>query len=267
MRGEKIIVNFKLTAIIVLGMILTAVIVLLIFSKPDGNGTFIPNNPPSQVCAQITKKQMRYNCLAIVNKNIDLCDKFEEDDKLECQAIVGNNPKLCAKIKLPVQKKTCVNEVARVNDNIDSCDFADDKKDCVGSYLAGLYWDKKFDLMDRKYCDIFSGSDRNWCLALVTQDKSVCGNNPACLSLFIQPLTFCDNQQMSKSKGECLRDRAMTQEDPTICELIGNKDDRNGCYFNIVGHINPDVSFCSKISDPELEQECLVNAAVNLLNK
>jgi len=227
----------------------------------------IPDNPSSQACAQITNKQRQNHCLAIINKNIDLCDKFEEDDKLECRAIVENNPELCTKVEPSVQKKTCVNEVARVNDNINSCDFSDDKKDCVGSYIAGLYWDKKFDLMDQKYCDIFSDSNKNWCLALVTQDKSVCGNNPTCLSLFVQPLSFCDNQQMSKSKGECLRDRAMTQADPTICELINDTNDRNRCYFNIVGHINPDISFCSRISDPELRQECLANAAVNLLNK
>lgn len=259
--------NIQFARLSILGLILASAVYLYFFYSSNKNKAVVPDNPPSQACARITKKERRNHCLAIVNKNMDLCDKFEEDDKLECQAIVGNNPKLCAKIKLPAQKKTCVNEVARVNDNIDSCDFADDKKDCVGSYLAGLYWDKKFDLMDQKYCDIFSDSDRNWCLALVTQDKSVCGNNPACLSLFIQPLTFCDNRQMSKSKGECFRDRAMTQEDPTICELIDNADDRNRCYFNIVGHINPDVSFCSKISDSELKQECFANAAVNLLNK
>ena len=121
--------------------------------------------------------------------------------------------------------------------------------------------------MDVKDCEVFPEGDKNWCLALVTQDKSICGNNLACLSLFVQPLSFCDNQQMPKSKGECLRDRAMTQKDPAICELIDNSNDRDRCYFNIVGHINPDTSFCSKISDPELEQECLTNAAIKLLHK
>jgi len=259
--------NSKLIGIIVLGIVLTTVIILSIFSKSNKSDIVIPDNPSSQACAQITKKQMQYNCLAIVNKDSNLCNKTAEDGVLACQAIVENNPQLCTKVKPAMQKKTCVNEVARVNDNITSCDFSDDKKDCVGSYLAGLYWDGKYNLMDKKYCDIFPEEDKDWCLALVTQDKSVCGNNLACLSLFIQPLSFCDNQQMSKSKGECLRDRAMTQRDPAICGLIDDINDRNRCYFNIVGHINPNISFCLKISDQELKQECYSNAAVKLLIK
>lgn len=227
----------------------------------------IPNNPASQICAQIVNKQRQYNCLAIVNKDSDLCNKVAEDGILACQAIVENNPELCTKVEPSVQKKTCVNEVTRVNDNIASCDFSDDKKDFVGSYLAGLYWDEKYNLMDKKYCEAFPDGDKDWCLALVTQDKSVCSNNLACLSLFIQPLSFCDNPQLSKSKGECLRDRAMTQKDHTICGLIDDIADRNRCYFSIVGHINPDISFCSKISDSELSQECLANAAVKLLHE
>lgn len=225
------------------------------------------NNLASQACARITKQQMQNNCLAIANKDENLCNKTAEDGILACKAIVKNNPELCANVEPSIQKKTCIYEVARVNDNISSCDFSDDKKDCIGSYLAGLYWDEKYNLMDKKYCEIFPDGDKDWCLALVTQDKSVCGNNPACLSLFIQPLSFCNNQQMSKSKGECLRDRAMSQKDPTICGLIDNDNDKNRCYFNIVGHIDPDISFCSKISDPELEQECFSNAAVKLADK
>jgi len=257
----------KLVGIVVLGMVLAILIIPLFFSKLDKTSVSIPDNPPSQACAQITKKQMQYNCLAIVNKDSDFCNKTSEDGILACRAIVENNPELCIKVTPAIQKKTCVNEVARVNDNIASCDFSDDKKDCVGSYLAGLYWDKKYNLMDKKYCDIFADDSKNWCLALVTQDKSVCGSNPACLSLFIQPLSFCDNQQMSKSKGECLRDRAMTQRDPSICGLIDDTNDRNRCYFNIVGHINPDISFCLKISDQELKQECYANSAIKLLIK
>ena len=248
-------------------MVLAFTIYFFVAYSSDKNDIVIPDNLPSQACAQITMKQRQYNCLAIVNKDRELCSRTSEDSVLACLAIVENNPELCTKVEPSVQKKTCVNEVARVNDNINSCDFADNKEDCIGSYLAGLYWDEKFDLMNLKYCDIFPDNDKSWCLALVTQDKSVCDDNPACLSLFIQPLSFCDNQQMSKSKGECLRDRAMTQRDPTICGLIENTNDRNQCYFNIVGHINPDVSFCSKISNRELKQECFANAAVKLLIK
>lgn len=254
--------------LIILGTILISIIILFILSKSDNSTVIFPDNPSGRACAQITQKQRQYNCLAIVNKDKDLCNKTAEDGILACQAIVENNPKLCADVKPSVQKKVCINEVARVNDNITSCNFSDDKKDCVGSYLAGLYWDRKYNLMDKKYCEVFPDGDKDWCLALVTQEKSVCGNNSACLSLFIQPLSFCDNQQMSKSKGECLRDRAMTQKDPTICGLIKDTNDRNRCYFNIVGHINPDISICSKISDSELKQECFSNAAIKiLLNK
>lgn len=267
MAGKKRTVKFIIIGVFVLVGILTVILIPSVFSKPDGGSVTIPDNPPDRACAQIVKKQMQYNCLAIVNKDSNLCNKTAKDGVLACRAIVENNPELCTKVKPVIQKKTCINEVARVNDNINSCNFSDDKKDCVGSYLAGLYWDGKYNLMDKKYCDIFSDDSKNWCLALVTQNRSVCGKNSACLSLFIQPLSFCDNLQMSKSKGECLRDRAMSQKDPTICELIENTNDRNRCYFNIVGHINPDISFCSKISDPELKQECFANAAVKLLIK
>lgn len=265
MKGKKITITFKLIILIVLVAIITTVTLILFFSKQGGGNVLVPDNPASRACAQLADKQMQYNCLAIVNKDSKLCDKTAEDGILACKAIVENNPQLCNRVTPAMQKKTCIYEVARVNDNIASCDFADDKKDCVGSFLAGLYWDQKFSLMNKKYCASFPEGDRDWCLALVTQDKSVCGTNLSCLSLFVQPLSFCDNRQMPKSKGECLRDRAMTQRDPSVCELIDNTSDRNRCYFNIVGHIDPDTSFCSKISDTQMEQECFSNAAVKIL--
>jgi len=259
--------NIKLTGLAIIGLTLAAAGYFFVSYSSNKTKVVISDTPSNQACKKITNSHRQNYCLAIVNKDKDLCNKTSEDGILACQAIVENNPELCAKVEPAIQKKVCVNEVTRVNDNIASCDFADDKKDCIGSYLAGLYWDGKYDLMDKKYCDIFSEGDKDWCLALVTQDKSVCGNNLSCTSLFIQPLSFCDNQQLSKSRGECLRDRAMTQKDPAICGLIDDTGDRDRCYFNIVGHINPDLSFCSKISDPELAEECLTNAAVKLLNK
>lgn len=264
-RQKGIVILIIITIIAIVGIVYLLLASRLL--KINKIAVVIPDTPARRACARITNKYRQNYCLAIVNKDKDLCSKTSEDGVLACQAIVENKPKLCTTVEPAIQKKVCVNEVARVNDNIASCDFSDDKKDCVGSYLAGLYWDEKYNLMDKKYCDIFPEGDKDWCLALVTQDKSVCGNSLACTSLFIQPLSFCDNQQLSKSHGECLRDRAMTQKDPTICGLIDDIGDRDRCYFNIVGHINPDISFCSKISDPELAEECLANAAVKLLHK
>jgi hypothetical protein len=266
MKTKQVGNKIKFIGLTIIGLALASA-VYFFNNGPNKYEAIIPDNPPSQACARIDNQQRKNNCLAIVNKDSNLCNKTAEDGVLACQAIVENKPELCAKVEPFLQKKTCIYEVARINDNIASCDFADDKKDCIGSFLAGLYWDEKFDLMDKKYCEVFPDGDKDWCLALVTQDKSVCGNNLACLSLFIQPLSFCDNQQMSKSKGECLRDRAMTQKDPNICGLIKDTGDRNQCYFNIVGHINPDISICAKISDSELKQECFSNAAVKLLIK
>ena len=130
----------KLIALIVLGVVLATAIILSIFSKPDESGITVPDNLPSRACAEITMKQRKYNCLAIVNKDSDLCNKTAEDGILACRAIVENNPELCTKVKPAVQKKTCVNEVARVNDNIASCDFPTIKRtasaliwpDCIG---------------------------------------------------------------------------------------------------------------------------------------
>jgi len=260
MSQKKIVPNIKFVGIGILGLILVSVICFVIYSL-NKDEVIIPNNSLSQICAQIGRKRMQNYCLAIVNNDRDQCNKITGDDKLACLAIVDNNPELCLKIK---SRKTCIIELARVNDNIASCNFSDDKNNCVGTYFAGLYWDERFNLMDQKYCETFPDDDKNWCLALVTQDKSVCGNVPACLSLFPQPLSFCDNQQSLKKEG-CLRDRAMTQKDPTICELIDDTNNRNLCYFGFVGHINPDISFCSKISDRELSQLCLVNAVTRLL--
>jgi len=266
MKQKKMATNIKAIGIVILILVLAFIIYLIIHSS-DKDEVIIPNNPPSQVCAQIAKKQKRNYCLAIVNKDRDLCNKTMEGDKLFCMAIVDNNPELCKKLKPSPQRKTCFTEVARINDNISSCNFADNKNSCIGSYFSGLYWDRRFDLIDKKYCEDFPDDGKVWCLALATQDKSVCGNLPACLSLFTQPLSFCNDQKVlsTKSLGQCLRDRAMSQRDPTICKLIDNRQERNDCYFNIVGHINPDTSFCSKISDRNLEQLCFLNAAIKLL--
>ena len=250
-----------LFATIVFGVVLAICVYLV------GKNNLAADRSLEQVCSQIQNIYMRSNCLAIVNRDRELCNKTAEDGVLACQAIVDNDPKLCKEVEMAQERKVCVNEVARINDNVASCNFADDKVDCIGSYFAGLYWDQKYDFMDSKYCDFFSEDDKNWCLAMVMQDKSYCGQSLACLSLFPQPISFCDNPEMPKSRGECLRDRAMSQRDPSICELIDDASAKDNCYFNIVGHIDPDTTYCSKISDPELGEICLENAAMKLLNE
>ena len=84
-----------------------------------------------------------------------------------------------------------------------------------------------------------------------------------CLTLFKQPLSFCDNIK-AEDKLKCIRDRAIIAQNPAICEKAVNQEVKDECYFGYASHFDPKVSICEKIIDQMKKNMCYTEVAIKL---
>ncbi|HUV47255.1 MAG TPA: hypothetical protein VMW29_03915, partial [Candidatus Bathyarchaeia archaeon] len=131
-------------------------------------------------------------------------------------------------------KEICYYELSFILKDISYCNELDDWEKCYFSFVHRLYWQERSDEIKAQYCEKLSknaGGDmafRNTCWALKAGDTSLCQENEHCLSFFPQPLSFCETTK-SKGKSDCLRDRALTAKDTSICEKIDDIYFRDNC--------------------------------------
>lgn len=233
----------------------------------------VPDNPASEACQKISQPEDIYSCLAVVNADSDFCQKIGSvEEKNVCLALTNKDLSFCRKIRDQEAKKICYYELSFVVREIDYCEELKNWEECYFSFIHRLYWREKSDEIEAKYCEEFSrdaGGDlafRNSCWALKEGDSSLCQGNEHCLSFFKQPLSFCENTK-SKGKSDCLRDRALTARDTSICEEIGDVNMRDNCYGSYSAHISPDLSLCEKINDKMTRNMCYREYAINLANE
>ncbi|MGB6838675.1 MAG: hypothetical protein WBE27_00115 [Microgenomates group bacterium] len=264
----------KKTLIIVIGLFLLASAIVflprfLFGNKNQFTGT-VPNNPASKVCQKISQAEDVYSCLAEVNADSSFCQKVEsEEEKNICFALADKDISFCRKIKDQDPKEICYYELSFTLGDINYCDELDDWEKCYFSFVHRLYWQERSNEIKAQYCEKLSksaGGDmafRNTCWALKAGDASFCQGNEHCLSFFKQPLSFCETTR-SKGKADCLRDRALTARDTSICEKIDDVYFRDNCYSSYSAHIFPDLSLCEKVSDKMTRNECYREYAINL---
>lgn len=267
----------KKILIIVIGLFFLALAVVLLprFLFGDKNrftGT-VPDNPASKICQKISQAEDVYSCLAAVNADSSFCQKVEStEEKNICFALADKNLSFCQKIKDQEAKEICYYELSFKVGNINYCDELDDWEKCYFSFVHRLYWQERSNEIKAQYCEKLSknaGGDiafRNTCWALKAGDASLCQGNEHCLSFFKQSLSFCENTK-SKNKSDCLRDRALTAKDSSICEMIDDIYFRDNCYCSYSAHIFPDLSLCEKVSDKMAKNACYREYAINLANK
>ncbi len=229
----------------------------------------IPDNPSSQICQKISETKDIFYCLAVVNQDASYCQNFDEPSQKElCQGMATKDIAYCRKIKQSEARKRCFYSLAEITQNIDYCDEAEDKEQCYFNVISGLYWAQQSEKIKTEDCNKFSvpSPDRATCLALKENDSSYCvKGNAACLTLFEQPLSFCDNIK-AEDKLKCIRDRAILAKNPAICEKAADQEVKDECYFGYASHFDPKVSHCEKITDQMKKNMCYTEVAIKLSN-
>ncbi len=230
----------------------------------------IPDNPASKICQKISQPEDLYNCLAVVNQDVNFCQNFDEiDQKKLCQGMAARDVSYCRKIQKSEPRKMCFYELAETTQNIDYCDEVEDKEHCYFNVVSGFYWAQQSEKIKTEYCNKFSAQtpDRKTCFALKENDISFCEEgNAACLTFFKQPLSFCNNIK-AEDKLKCIRDRAIIAKNPTICAKAVNQEVKDECYFGYASHFDPKVSICEKITDERKKNMCYLEVAIKLSRK
>ena len=220
------------------------------------------------ICQKITLSNLKTYCLSLINKNQDLCQKIDDEDKNTCLALISNNPADCQKINQLEERKICYFQLSQLYNNIDYCDLLTDqnqKENCYFGLISGLYWERKNNLITDKMCQKFSFSqpERNTCQALQKNDMVLCKENPSCLIMFYKDRQDCQNFDQLDRKT-CLRTVALLTKNFQICQQIANQKDKDDCLLDFAGHVNPDLSVCNLISEDFMRQQCYKNIAVIL---
>lgn len=239
----------------------------------------VPNNPSNELCKKIPLSDKlpygeRYRCLALVNHDERFCEGMDEEkEKLMCLAFTKKDSSYCELVPQE-SKHVCYLQLSVSNKNIKFCDDVDYldtaeenenvKLECYMNYITNLYaWDKS-DEIKTEYCNEFPADweDRDTCFALKERDVSLCNDVANCLTFFEQDLSFCDENPELPC---CIKDRAKTSKDVSICELLPQPE-RDNCVGSYCTHTELDVNICDTIEDIGERQARYLELAMNLGN-
>lgn len=236
----------------------------------------VPANPSNEICKKVPllsymSSSDRYYCMAVVNDNAKFCDGTDgENEKNICLAVVNEDSSYCKNIPDTGAKHVCYYQLAVISENIDFCDEIDylndnERVQCYFNFVSNMYWWDRSGEIKAEYCNKFptNDPDKNTCLAFKGRDVSICGNNVNCLTFFKQDMSFCDGKDGILES--CIRDRAMTEKDLSICETLSGEK-RDDCIGDFCTHIQLDTSICDKINDVMEKQSRYVEVAINLDN-
>ncbi|MBU2025721.1 MAG: hypothetical protein ABIC19_02790 [Patescibacteria group bacterium] len=236
--------------------------------EPDGGEQ--PGDNPIPAGPKSSDSLQKNNQLAQPSGNGNDRGGNEESDRNLCLAHANRDPAYCQKLPDPETKKICYNVLAQISRNIDICSGIDysqqEKQQCYFNYVNALFWEDESAQITNEDCEKVginqSVQDRNTCLAFQQKDASLCKNNVNCLTFFPQEISFC----AGKSPKGCVRDRAMTNKDLSLCEEVPRAE-RNGCLSGFAVHLEPDTNICDKILDLEKRQGCYIDVALALSKK
>jgi len=247
----------------------------------------LPNTSSNKICKKLPlteglsseeinslTAENRYNCLAVVNNNPEFCELIIIDNEADikgkdgknlCLAYAKKDISYCKKMSDNEAKHDCYFGISLISGDIDVCDNIDydenDRELCYWSFANALYWEGKSDKITTEHCNkLPAGSQsRDSCLAMKEGDVSLCKGDFNCLTLFEQPMSFCENQ--GKSLKYCIRDRAMTSKNFSICETLTGEL-RDDCIGDFAGHITQEISTCDLLSDDFARNTCYKDVAI-----
>jgi hypothetical protein len=232
----------------------------------------------NEICKQLplTKELSpgeRYYCFAVVNKAPGFCEEIKADDENDidamnqkslCLAHSTLDSSYCKQLSNNEAKHTCYFRLSLLSEDIDVCDEitydSDERQLCYFSFSNAMYWEDKSNRITDYHCNKLPEPDRSTCFAYKNRDISYCGSNVNCLTHFEQPMSFCTTGK-GKSLEYCIRDRAMTEKNLSICETLAGEE-RDDCIGDIAGHITMDTSTCDLLSNDFARNSCYGDVAV-----
>jgi len=233
----------------------------------------VPNNLPNKLCKQIPLSNRspyseRYRCLAIVNHDERFCEGIdEESEKTMCLAFTKEDSSYCKLISDQESKTVCYLQLSVSSENASFCSditySQHEKEQCYMNYITNLYAWNQSDEIKPEYCNKLDTPDKYTCFALRERDVSLCGGNPHCLTFFEQDVSFCDDHPELPC---CIKDRAKTSRDVSICDLLPQPD-RDNCVGSYCTHTELDVGICDTIVDVKERQDRYLELAMNLANR
>ncbi|MFH0853832.1 MAG: hypothetical protein V1853_05550 [bacterium] len=238
----------------------------------------VPNNLSNELCKKLPLSNQppyseRYYCLALVNHDERFCQGIDEEKaKNICLAHANADASYCEKVKNQESKHVCYYMLAVSSENAAFCDDIDyldtaeeninEQEQCYYGFMSNLYQWGQSDEITTEICGHLGGEMEKTCLALKARDVSMCGDNPNCLTHFEQPISFCDERPDFPS---CIKDRAKTNKDVSICELLPQPD-RDSCVGVYCTHTELDAAICDTIENIEERQDRYMELAMNLAN-
>ena len=234
----------------------------------------LPDTISNEICRKLPLTNQlnpgdRHYCFALVNHDGRFCERIDDEEKEvnRCLAHAAGDSAYCKKIQDDSSKHVCYYMLAVSSENADFCSEIDynqnEKEQCYFNFMSNLYWWGRSDDIKEEYCNQLDTPDKNTCLALKSRDVSLCNNNVNCLTFFEQPRSFCEGKESILES--CVRDRAMTTGDLSICETLAGEE-RDDCIGDFCTHIQLDTGICDKITDDMERQSRYVEVAMNLNN-
>lgn len=208
-------------------------------------------------------------CVALTNQDEERCNRIDTfENRNFCLALINQNVSFCRKMSDEDSRKNCFYEIVLLTKNISLCNELSNRVHCYFSFVNHLFWRGNHELIKEEYCEMFpeGDPDKNDCWAYMSNNVSLCGDDPTCLTCFEQPLSFCENITF-KEKNDCIRDRALSSHNSSICEMINNTYMRDDCYMDYSNHASPNASLCEKIRTPSLKDMCYLELTIRNYTK
>jgi hypothetical protein len=247
--------------------IITKTLFLFVFSFTislfvlDYSGHHLFKRKANEICLRLEGDKRNF-CLAAVNQNQKFCYFLKGDQEKFCSAIARKDVDYCNEINKEESRESCYNTLVLLTDKAEYCEKTQNVKGCYFSYLKSLHFQSTSKELKENYCDQVKESEKDTCLALMQEDKSLCHGRLACLNLLEKDLYICKGIT-GDDKFECFQNRALLNKDIDFCEKIENVEWKDSCYFNYTLNVEPKISFCDKIKNNNLKTNCYLETAIN----
>lgn len=262
----------KIFAALVLVIIILFFVVLPSFKpKQAPNLGVNPGNQASQICQKINQEDVRFLCLALVNKDEKYCQDLDSNPKNVCLAAVKQDNSFCQNVPTD-NRQYCYQNLVNISGNSTFCDKLESPKEisaCYVHFISTNYYTSNLKVINQSMCIkvLKDQPEHQLCQAMVTQSITPCGSDRVdCQALITKDLTLCAKSASKIDEGECYHNLAMLKKDSSVCERIDSTETKDDCYRDY-SRLSKDQAFCDRISSSNQKDQCLLNIALNISDR
>ncbi len=259
----------KILAALILVIIILIFVVLPSFKpKQIPNLVINPSNQASRICQKINQDDVRFLCLALVNKDEKYCQNLDSNAKNICLAAFKKDNSFCQNVA-GGNRQYCYQNLVNISGNSTFCDKLDSPQEisaCYVHFISTNYYISNLKVINQSMCDkvLKDQPEHQLCLAMATQSTAPCSPDRVdCQALITKDITLCPKSASKTDEGECYHNLAMLKKDSSVCERIENLETKDDCYRDY-SRLSQDQAFCDKISNLNQKDQCLVNVALNI---